>query len=364
MEIDRYQLLKALLRDTSLLSGSEFFFGATQALSRLFNASFVFVAHLKDPATGEMDVLGSCRDNETLDRWSFLLPGTPCSLLYADDVDPAWKASRAGGAVRLNKDVARLFESTRSTPYEAFVGVPLRDASHALIGHMAIFFERALPPEESEQIVELAELFSYKVQAELNRSFSEQQAKAALLKLQRANEQLLEETVTDHLTQLYNRRYFSRRMQEAFGRFKRNRASCALLVIDVDHFKQFNDNFGHAAGDRALRHVAQVLRANCRSNVELLFRVGGEEFAVLCQGRLSSQTLQRYGDRINQAFRASPPSDGAAGALTVSIGGAVPVVEDEIWEDLYKRADSALYAAKNEGRDRTVIAAHAAILAE
>jgi diguanylate cyclase (GGDEF)-like protein len=134
-------------------------------------------------------------------------------------------------------------------------------------------------------------------------------------------------------------------------------------LLDVDHFKQFNDNFGHDAGDRALRHVAEILRTNCRGDVELLFRVGGEEFAILCQGRLSSHTLHSFGERINQAFRASPPSGVAAKALTVSIGGAIPIGADETWEGLYKRADSALYAAKNKGRDRTVIAMDNAIFA-
>jgi len=356
MAIDRYRMLKALLRETSLLTGGEFFCRATKSLSRLFDASFVFIAHLKDRAVGEMDVLGACNKSKLLERWSFRLPGTPCSLLYATNVDPEWKTSRIGGPVCVNDNVSVLFESTRGTRYQAFIGIPLHDAEQALIGHIALFFERPLAPEEGEQLVELAELFSFKVQAELNRSFSEQQTKAALQELRLANERLVEEAITDHLTGLYNRRYFSRRMQEAFGRFKRNRGSCALLVLDVDHFKDFNDTFGHDAGDHALRHVAALLRANCRTDVELLFRIGGEEFAILCQGRLSGPTLLRYGDRINQAFRTQPPQNAGDGPLTISIGAAFPAATDTTWEDLYKRADMALYAAKSEGRDRTVIA--------
>lgn len=351
-----YRVLKEMLQETSALSGEPFFREAARVLSRLFDADFVFVARLKETAAEEVEVLASFRNGEDRGSWSFRLSGSPCAMVYAGQKNAEWANIRTGHAVYVDDQVYRRFESTRDTRYEAFVGVPLFDPEQRLTGHIALFFEKPWPSTlQRNHVVELVELFSFKVQSELNRDFSEKERQKARQELEAANRKLLLETLTDPLTGLQNRRHFSQCMQEAFEAFRNHHKPFALLLLDVDHFKSINDTLGHDAGDIALRHVARRLQANCRSEAERVFRVGGEEFAILCQGQLSPETLQRLGDRINRAFRHPPEELPLERDVTVSIGGAFPLAQDTSWNATYTRADRALYQAKNGGRDRTVL---------
>lgn len=153
---------------------------------------------------------------------------------------------------------------------------------------------------------------------------------------------------TDSLTGLPNRRSFRdgfERMQAPFG----------LLIIDIDHFKRYNDSAGHQAGDEALISVAKVLRMSA-SGQDLVARLGGEEFALLCPGSVA-EALQRRAEllraQLAQAAIAHPDSP-LGPCLTVSIGGASAQAHEAL-AVLYQRADQALYTAKREGRDRVVI---------
>lgn len=355
--MDSYQILKELLQKTAPLTGNAFFDTANALLCSLLHADFSFIACLQPDSTTTVDVLAAQKDKKEIDRWSFDLEGTPCSLIYSDEADIKWAGFHVGGAVSVAQEVWQRFDATRGTSYQAFVGTPLRDVEQKMIGHLALFFEQPLTDHaDRAQIVELAELFSIKVQAELNRTLAEQARTRTLEELETANLRLLNETITDHLTQLYNRRYFSQRMQEAFGRLKRNEGHYALMILDVDHFKAINDRFGHEAGDIALRHVARILGQNCRAKVELLFRIGGEEFAILSQGQQTPLSLQQFGERINAAFRASPVEGIDGLTVTVSAGGAFPESSDTTWSALFRRADAAMYKAKKSGRDCTIIA--------
>jgi diguanylate cyclase (GGDEF)-like protein len=98
-----------------------------------------------------------------------------------------------------------------------------------------------------------------------------------------------------------------------------------------------------------------VLGRNCRANVELLFRIGGEEFAILSQGQQNTLSLQQFGERINHAFRRTPVEGIEDLTVTVSAGGAFPEPSDPSWAALFKRADAAMYRAKKSGRDCTII---------
>ncbi|MDE3207960.1 MAG: GGDEF domain-containing protein, partial [Pseudomonadota bacterium] len=344
MSIDPYQALKALLYETAPLTGETFFRAAALHLSRILRADFVFVARLRQADSDEVEVIASCKEGQDMGAWSFRLPGTPCSLIYARNIYDEWDKVQAGQMVCVNELVYRRFEATRDTRYEVFVGAPLRDSKKNLIGHLALFFEqRWLSDAHRRHIVELVELFSYRVEVELNRMVLESERLQALADLEAANKRLLQETITDPLTQLYNRRHFSQRMQEAFNRYRRNRSGYALILIDVDYFKSINDEYGHEQGDMALQHVAAILRSNSRTDIELVFRVGGEEFAILCQGSLSLMIVQKLGARISQAFRSSKIPGLPDKVLTVSMGAAFPARQDSSWHAVYNRADSALY---------------------
>ncbi len=161
---------------------------------------------------------------------------------------------------------------------------------------------------------------------------------------------------TDYLTGLANRRTLAvdgaMRLQQA----ARDGRSFAVALIDIDHFKAINDRLGHDAGDLALVHVAHQLHTICGDS-HLLARQGGEEFvAVLATG--TPAQAQAIAQRLREAVREQPfRHDGEALTITVSVGLAVQRQQDRSLDDLLRRADAALYAAKRGGRDRVEIAA-------
>jgi diguanylate cyclase (GGDEF)-like protein/PAS domain S-box-containing protein len=176
-------------------------------------------------------------------------------------------------------------------------------------------------------------------------------------------EEKLETLATmDSLTGLANRRRFDERLLEEWDRAHRERSSLALLMIDVDHFKTFNDEYGHPAGDECLRAVARILVAEAQRTTDLAARYGGEEFAMLLPNT-DAAGCERIGERIRRALREagiphalSLPS----GLLTASLGGAACRPGSEKLSghaSLVEAADRALYAAKDGGRNRLVMSA-------
>lgn len=160
---------------------------------------------------------------------------------------------------------------------------------------------------------------------------------------------------TDVLTGLLNRGAVLADGASLLELNRRPARPLALLLLDVDHFKQINDRWGHLAGDAVLRHVADVLVACVAEREHLLGRYGGEEFVLLLPGADHAQAHQ-CADRLRQALRESPARlDGAPVRVTASIGLAIDQGSGDM-ERLLGEADAALYRAKAEGRDRTISA--------
>jgi diguanylate cyclase len=160
---------------------------------------------------------------------------------------------------------------------------------------------------------------------------------------------LLAETRTDALTLLANRRAFDDELVKRFAEFRRQGRTFALTVVDVDHFKNFNDTHGHRAGDEVLRHVAKVLRRKMRET-DMVARYGGEEFAIIHPGT-------GMADACKSAVRACEAienhqfvHEGKSFRVTVSLGVA-EVRSNESAIETLKRADSAMYASKSDGRN-------------
>jgi two-component system cell cycle response regulator len=356
-ELNAYQIIRHLLQDTAVLTGEPFLRASAQSFATHFKADFVFITKALEAPPQHVRMLAAWRDGSEIEGWDFALPGTPCELIYRNDDPDNWEGMRSGSGVNISEDVCRIFASTRDTSYESFIGVPLWSRDREMIGHVAVFFKRRInDPGEQKLLLELVELFSYKIQAELNRMFLEQAKEKVLADLQEANDRLLRDSTTDSLTSLYNRRYFTLRANEAFARYQRSGDQFALLLIDVDHFKSINDLHGHSVGDNVLRSLAAVLRDTTRA-AELVFRIGGEEFAVLCHGPSTAKAMKGLAERINLAIRnlSIPLQDGSF-SVTVSLGATQPAPTDTSWDDVFRRADKALYAAKAGGRDRAVIA--------
>jgi diguanylate cyclase (GGDEF)-like protein/PAS domain S-box-containing protein len=163
---------------------------------------------------------------------------------------------------------------------------------------------------------------------------------------------------SDGLTGIANRRHFDERLAEEWARATRDGTPLSLLLIDVDHFKKFNDQYGHQAGDACLRSLGRILAAQIRRPADLAARYGGEEFALLLPNTDADGCLE-VGERVREALRdlgmlhaLNLPSK----QVTVSLGGATNIPAQATADDsLVAAADRALYAAKENGRDRMVM---------
>lgn len=169
-----------------------------------------------------------------------------------------------------------------------------------------------------------------------------------------ANAELAALALTDGLTGLANRRRYDEIVGRAWRRAGRTRTTLALLVIDADRFKSYNDHFGHQRGDAVLRSVADCLREVLGDRDAVACRIGGEEFAVFLPGATGVEAVG-VAERIRRAMvcREIPHAPGIGGVMTLSIGAA-HVVPDlaEAPDTLFAAADAALYAAKRDGRNR------------
>ena len=159
-------------------------------------------------------------------------------------------------------------------------------------------------------------------------------------------------SLMDELTGLYNRRYFNAMLDKELERSRRNRQPCSMLMVDIDHFKAFNDSFGHQAGDVVLRQVARVLVEQSRI-VDHVTRFGGEEFAVVLP-RSDREDARRVAERLRRSVEEHMFMDAGRplGRLTVSIGTATHPLDAGSARSLISKADQALYWAKNKGRNR------------
>ena len=159
--------------------------------------------------------------------------------------------------------------------------------------------------------------------------------------------------ITDELTGLFVRRFFFRRLDEEIRRRKRYQTRFSMLMMDIDHFKKFNDTYGHEMGDEVLRVVARTLKAEARE-VDVVARHGGEEFCVLLP-ETDSEGAVKAGDRFRAAIEAQEvPHEGTMLKVTASFGTAEATEETPRGEDLVRNADVALYQAKAQGRNRVV----------
>jgi diguanylate cyclase (GGDEF)-like protein len=176
---------------------------------------------------------------------------------------------------------------------------------------------------------------------------------AAYRELEATNAKLKETSFKDEVTGLYNRRFFSLRLEEEISRFRRFNHPVSVVVLDLDGFKSVNDEFGHAVGDETLRDVGQILMKHSRG-INVVSRYGGDEFAVLLV-ETSKSGARLYADRIRQVVATFPYSHGKR--VTASFGVAsLPDDEASTSEELFRAADGALYAAKRAGKNQVVAA--------
>ena len=161
------------------------------------------------------------------------------------------------------------------------------------------------------------------------------------------NQRLAELAITDGLTGLRNHRHFRESLAAALGMADRHGLPCSVVLVDVDHFKSYNDTFGHPAGDEVLRRVATLLRDQARRE-DTVARYGGEEFAALLPGTVAEGANQ-FAERVRADIAEHP---WPLRAVTVSVGVATTGLAARGAAELVELADRALYHSKRSGRDR------------
>jgi diguanylate cyclase len=180
-------------------------------------------------------------------------------------------------------------------------------------------------------------------------------SKHEISQLQHNLEAVRNESLTDPLTTLANRKFFDLALEKAIGDATKTGEPLSLLMTDIDYFKKFNDTFGHLTGDQVLRLVAQALKQNVKGQ-DVAARYGGEEFAVVLP-RTALQQALTVGDHIRRAVMGKELMKRSTGEhlgrITISVGVAL-FRKDDTTQSLIGRADAGLYAAKRNGRNRVM----------
>jgi diguanylate cyclase (GGDEF)-like protein len=169
-------------------------------------------------------------------------------------------------------------------------------------------------------------------------------------------ETLREQSIRDPLTRLFNRRFLEESLDRELQLAGRKRQSIAVLFLDLDHFKRFNDTFGHDAGDMVLQSLADLFRNFFRAT-DICCRYGGEEFAIILpestsqDAAIRADALRSEVKSLRLHYKKQP-----LGPLTISVGVAAFPEHGSTFEELLKIADQCLYASKNRGRDVVTVA--------
>jgi diguanylate cyclase (GGDEF)-like protein len=229
-------------------------------------------------------------------------------------------------------------------------GFPKHDLLFLFINHLdnpaALAIENILLHEKNRRVEEALE----NARAELERRVKERTSE-----LMEANRKLNELSITDGLTGLFNHRHFLRELESEYRRALRYRRSLALLLLDIDHFKEVNDRYGHPCGDFVLKNIAGLLKG-CLRSADIAARCGGDELAILLPETNKSKAWE-VAEKLRRQLEKSPFEwNGESFNITCSIGvAAFPDLGIDTWHSLLESADKSLYRAKGEGRNNVIV---------
>lgn len=324
LSFEPYNALKSILEVTSSRVGTDFLQAVCYQLEKLFEADLVFISEVIDHPITRVVIKYSSTISYS---GEYEVKDTPCDLVFKN------------GITNINEGVNKKFSAEKDTDFESFFGIPLYNEKKECTGHIAILsnYSRVLPNEAED----IALIFARRIDAEMTRLKLEDENK-------RITEKLFQYSITDSLTELYNRRYFDKFSKETLNRVKRLDCNATLSFIDIDNFKQLNDTYGHEQGDKVLQYLSNILVKNARKGIEHVFRIGGEEFAIISVNSPVKNSIA-YLSRVNKELKEFPFS--ANISITLSIGIDSYKTEDKSSDNAYKRADDKMYEAKTCGKN-------------
>ena len=241
------------------------------------------------------------------------------------------------------------FEGVIRIPIEKLTR-SMRGASHGRWNQVVI--------EDSGELSELANEFNNMVDR-VSETYEDLEKKVdeRTRELDELNKKLEEQATTDGLTGLFNHRYFYKLLKMEFERANRYKRNLAIVMIDIDFFKHYNDTHGHIQGDKVLAMVAKAIKSNSRKS-DIVARYGGEEFAIIAP-ELDEKHMIELGERVRKGVATKKFKHQEMqpdGNLTVSVGIAFFPKHGKSVRDILIKADKALYKAKRQGKNRVVIA--------
>ena len=322
--IDPYNALKSLLEVTSPHLGESFLKIVCHELQKLFHADLVLITEALDcNPTTKVKILFAT--NPSLPD-SFELEGTPCKLVYGDKI------------IQITKGVNLKFEKSKQTGFQSFYGIPLHNSNNKCIGHIAIFSNkvRSIP----NYIEDISLIFAGRIEVEYERNILENENK-------KIHKELKQLVITDPLTKIHNRRHFNKIAKKTLSKVKKGKSIATLCYLDIDNFKGINDKFGHNKGDEVLIYLTKLFKKNIRQGIDSLFRVGGEEFAIISI-KSSIEDSYKHVSRIQKQLQEDDKNELN---ITLSIGLELFKKNDNSFDDVYKRADIKMYEAKNSGKN-------------
>lgn len=298
------------------------------------------IPHLLPGTAGSLCIINPSKNFvETVVTWGEDAPHKDC---FAPDECWALRRGRLHFVSNKERDLACV-HVTCSIPH-GYLCVPLVAHGETLgVLHLCATDPAAISDSKQHIIRNVSEQFSLTL---------------ANLRLQQT---LRTQSIHDPLTSLFNRRYMEASLEREMLRARRHETPLGVVMLDVDHFKRFNDTHGHGAGDALMQELARALKS-CARGEDIVCRYGGEEFIIILPGA-SVEAARSYAQRIGETIRMLKVEyhGQTLGTITVSLGVAVYPEHADDHHELIRLADAALYRAKHSGRDRVVVAGQGSV---
>ena len=324
-QVRQRRILSNIAKGVSAKIGAEFFTSLVRYLTEALGMSYALVGELNE-AGDRITTLAYCCQGSIRDGFAYPLADTPCAEVLANGsgIYPDHAADRFPGD-----------RSLRVLGIESYCGAALTDSSGRVFGVLCTFDPK--PIIRPEVVSDIISIFASRASAELERVGTEKILRSHALQ--------------DPLTGLANRRMFQERLGSAIASARRSGTRFALLYLDLDHFKEINDRFGHDAGDQVLVQAAERIRGCFRRETDTISRHGGDEFAVILLDCGERQDLVTRADRLIERFAPPLSINGAEVRVTASIGISVYPDDGEEAKALETAADRAMYQAKQANRN-------------
>lgn len=339
---ERVRELQQRSREITILSDMGSRLQACQTVDEAYVEVSVAAEQLFAKWSGALYVMRASKTTvETVADW-----GNPCQRERVFPPDDCWALRRGQPQLFRSGQKATTCRHIDPADVTESLCVPLMAQGEAL---GIINLQRTRTQDSGEMVL----AFSEEAERRLATVFAEQVGLAlGNLKLR---ETLKNQSICDSLTGLFNRRYMEESLEREFSRAARKKSTVAIIMLDIDHFKRFNDTFGHQAGDAILRALGDLLKRYTRGQ-DIACRFGGEEFAlVLAEANLSG-AIQRAEILRQQVKDLAVEYNGQVlGAITASMGVAIYPEHGSTTGEVLRAADQALYRAKRDGRDRVSV---------